>query len=112
MKLEQGAQKDIKSNLEEKEGHNILAYSNYVASVIKDDKIDFMLNLLPQNKVNEIKKYWSILSIYEEFNKNSRLFISIIYNLYFVSLFQFNYFTFIFCLVNSSFKKNFELARI
>ena len=39
MKLEQGAQKDIKSNLEEKEGHNILAYSNYVASVIKDDKI-------------------------------------------------------------------------
>ena len=69
MKLEQGAQKDIKSNLEEKEGHNILAYSNYVASVIKDDKIDFMLNLLPQNKVNEIKKYWRVLSVYEEFNK-------------------------------------------
>jgi len=69
MKLEQGAQKDIKSNLEEKEGHNILAYSNYVASVITDDKINFMLKQLPPNKVNEIKKYWSILSIYEEFNK-------------------------------------------
>jgi len=69
MKLDKGAQKDIKSNLEETEGHNILAYSNYVSSVIKDDKIDFMLKQLPPNKVNEIKKYWSILSIYEEFNK-------------------------------------------
>ena len=28
-----------------------------------------MLKQLPPNKVNEIKKYWSILSIYEEFNK-------------------------------------------
>ena len=69
MKLDKGAQKDIKSNLEETEGHNILAYSNYVSSVIKDDKIDFILKQLPPNKVNEIKKYWSILSIYEEFNK-------------------------------------------
>ena len=68
MKLEQGAQKDIKSNLEEKEGHNILAYSNYVASVITDDKIDFMLEQLPKNKVIEVKKFWSILSIYQEFN--------------------------------------------
>jgi hypothetical protein len=31
MKLEEGAEKDIKSNLEEKDGHNILAYSNYVS---------------------------------------------------------------------------------
>ena len=69
MKLEQGAQKDIKSNLEEKEGHNILVYSNYICSVIDDDKINFMLKQLPENKVNEIKKYWSILSIYEEFNQ-------------------------------------------
>ena len=69
MKLAQGAQKDIKSNLEEKEGHNILVYSNYICSVIDDDKINFMLKQLPENKVNEIKKYWSILSIYEEFNQ-------------------------------------------
>ena len=51
MKQEEGAEKDIKTNLEETEGHNILAYSNYVASVIKDDKIDFMLKQLPKNKV-------------------------------------------------------------
>ena len=69
MQLNQGAQEDIKSNLEEKEGHNILAYSNYVCSVINDDEINFMLEQLPTNQVNEIKKYWSILSIYEEFNK-------------------------------------------
>ena len=69
MKFDKGAQKDIKSNLEEKEGHNILVYSNYICSVIDDDKINFMLKQLPENKVNEIKKYWSILSIYEEFNQ-------------------------------------------
>ena len=69
MQLNQGAQEDIKSNLEEKGGHNILAYSNYVCSVINDAEINFMLEQLPTNKVNEIKKYWSILSIYEEFNK-------------------------------------------
>ena len=70
MKLDKGAEKDIKTNLEETEGHNILAYSNYVSSVIKDDKIDFILKQLPPNKVIEIKKFWSILSIYQEFNKH------------------------------------------
>ena len=70
MKLEQDAQKDIKSNLEETEGHNIVAYSNYVCSVIDDDKIRDMIKQLPKNKENEVKKYWSILSIYEEFNKH------------------------------------------
>ena len=70
MKQEEGAEKDIKTNLEETEGHNILAYSNYVASVINDDKIDFMLKQLPKNKVIEVKKFWSILSIYQEFNKH------------------------------------------
>ena len=70
MKLDKGAEKDIKTNLEETEGHNILAYSNYVSSVIKDDKIDFILKQLPPNKVIEIKKFWSILSVYQEFNKH------------------------------------------
>ena len=43
MQLKQDAQEDIKSNLEEKEGHNILAYSNYVCSVIGDDEINFII---------------------------------------------------------------------
>ena len=70
MKQEEGAEKDIKTNLKETEGHNILAYSNYISAVIKDDKIDFMLKQLPKNKVIEVKKFWSILSIYQEFNKH------------------------------------------
>ena len=70
MKQEEGAEKDIKTNLKETEGHNILAYSNYISAVIKDDNIDFMLKQLPKNKVIEVKKFWSILSIYQEFNKH------------------------------------------
>ena len=70
MKLVPGAENDIKSNLEETEGHNILAYSNYVCSVINDDIINYMIKHLPKSKENEINKYWKILSIYEEFNKH------------------------------------------
>ena len=70
MKLEEGAEKDIQSNLKETEGHNILAYSKYVSSVIDDNKIEYMIKQLPKNKENEVKKYWRILSIYEEFNKH------------------------------------------
>ena len=60
---------DIKSNLMEKNGNNILSYSSYVDEVVKDQDIDYLLNLVGPNIKNEIDKYWSILSKYEEFNK-------------------------------------------
>ena len=60
---------DIKSNLMEKNGNNILAYSSYVDEVVKDQDIDYLLNLVGPKMKNEIDKYWSILSKYEEFNK-------------------------------------------
>ena len=69
MKLEKDSEKDIKSNLEEKEGHNILAYTNYVCSVFQDKIINDLVNQIGTNKKNDIIKYWSILSKYEEFNK-------------------------------------------
>ena len=69
MKLENDPQKDIKANLEEDKGHNILAYTKYVCSVIDDKEINNMMKQIQQNKKNDIIKYWSLLSKYEEFNK-------------------------------------------
>ena len=62
-------QNDIKTNLTQNEGNNILAYSNYVSSVINDKIINDLLMLVTKSQKNEIKKYWSVLSKYEPFNK-------------------------------------------
>ena len=69
LKMEESTEKDIKANLEETQGNNILVYSNYISSIISDNIINQLLNLLPTNKQNEIKKYWGLLSKYQEFNK-------------------------------------------
>ena len=76
MKFEENTQEDIKSNLSEVDGKNIMAYSNYVCSVIDEKEIENLINLLEQNIKNEIKKYWSSLSKYEEFNKHFEVCLS------------------------------------
>ena len=69
MKLEESPEADIKSNLTESSGSDIIAYSNYISTIISDKDIDNLLSLVGQNMQNQIIKYWSILSKYEEFNK-------------------------------------------
>ena len=70
LKMENNPEKDIQANLKENSGNNIIEYSNYVCSLIKDEKdIYELLNYVDPNKKNEIMKYWTILTIYEEFNK-------------------------------------------
>ena len=58
---------DIELILKEKTGNNILAYSEYINSIIDTQKINYMKNLLDNNKQNEIDIYWRCLSNYEEY---------------------------------------------
>ena len=69
LKVQQDPEKDIQANLQEKNGQNIIDYSNYINSIINDKEIDKLLNLVDKSKKNEIINYWSILSKYESFNK-------------------------------------------
>ena len=62
-------ERDIKTNLNETSGLNILSYSNYINSIMTDNKINNILRIIPPNNQNEILNFWSILSLYEEFNK-------------------------------------------
>ena len=69
IKMKDNPQNDIKTNLEQNDGNNILAYSKYACSVINDNIINDLLKLVSSNKKNDILKYWSVLSKYEPFNK-------------------------------------------
>ena len=69
LKEKENTKEDIKANLEETQGNNILVYSNYINSIISDKIINQLLQLLPKNKQNEVKKQWSILSKYQDFSK-------------------------------------------
>ena len=69
IKMKDNPQNDIKTNLEQNDGNNILAYSNYVCSIINDNIIYDLLKLVSSIKKNDILKYWSVLSKYEPFNK-------------------------------------------
>jgi hypothetical protein len=69
IKMKDNPQEDIKTNLEQNDGNNILAYSNYVCSIINDNIIYDLLNHASSKKKNDILKYWSVLSKYEPFNK-------------------------------------------
>ncbi len=69
IQMKKNPEKDIQSNLEENSGNNIISYSEYVCSIIKEEKdIYNLLTLVSPKDKNEIIKYWSILSKYEEFN--------------------------------------------
>ena len=69
IKMKDNPQEDIKTNLEQNDGNNILAYSNYVCSIINDNIIYDLLSHVSSKKKNDILKYWSVLSKYEPFNK-------------------------------------------
>ena len=69
IEMKDNPQKDIKTNLEQNDGNNILAYSKYACSVINDNIINDLLKLVSSNIKNDILKYWSVLSKYEPFNK-------------------------------------------
>ena len=69
LKMKENPDKNIKLNLEEIQGNNILVYMNYINSIIDDNTINHLLNLFPTKEQNEIKKFWGILLKYQEFNK-------------------------------------------
>ena len=62
-------QKDIKLNLIDKAGNNIISYSNYISNIITENDLSNLINLLDNNKRNEIEKFWKILSEYENYYK-------------------------------------------
>ena len=68
-RLVENQERDIKDNLNETSGLNILSYSNYVNSKMTDGKINDIFRMLPRFNKNEIINLWRILSLYEEFNK-------------------------------------------
>ena len=61
IKMKDDPQNDIKTNLEQNDGNNILAYSKYACSVINDNIINDLLKLVSSNKKNDILKYWRVL---------------------------------------------------
>ena len=68
IKSKENPEEDIIANLSETSGLNILSYSNYINSIMTDKKIDELLKIISPNNKNEILNFWSILSLYEEFN--------------------------------------------
>ena len=69
MDLTNNPQKDIQTNLSQKNGSNIITYKNYINELIKANEINYLLNLMDQKRRNEVYTYWSILSKYEDFNQ-------------------------------------------
>ena len=69
LKLKENPESEIKNNLTETSGLNILSYSNYVNSKMTDQKITELIRIIPPNGQNEILNFWRILSLYEGFNK-------------------------------------------
>ena len=61
--------KDIIAVLSENKGKNIFAYSKYINCVVGEKEIKTLINLFGENKKNQIIKFWSKLSKYENFNK-------------------------------------------
>ena len=64
--------KNIKDQLSDKNGNNILDYSNYINSlkITKKDIEDLINKLFNSSKVDIIKKFWSELSKYQTFNED------------------------------------------
>ena len=70
IKLQNDQKENIKAELQETNGNNILAYSNYINSLkIKKEEIINLINeLFELNKKKDIIAFWSILSKYKFFN--------------------------------------------
>ena len=60
---------DIKANLSEITGNNIMCYINYIDSLINEKEINNLINICDKSKQKEIIAFWSILSKYKSFNK-------------------------------------------
>ena len=69
MDLNDDPQKDIKANLSQKEGHNIITYINYIKKIVTNKEIKELTKLVNKKKEDEIIAYWSQLSKYEDFNQ-------------------------------------------
>jgi hypothetical protein len=65
-----GTQEAIIVNLSDKNDIDIISLSKYVCSVISAQDINDLVNLTSPNMRNNIIKYWSVLSKYEDINKN------------------------------------------
>ena len=77
-------QKDIKINLIDNKGNNIISYSNYISTIINENELSNLINLLDNNKKNEIEKFWKILSEYENYDKLfEKQFLNVLKNSYF-----------------------------
>ena len=64
--IENNPEIDIQTNLKQKTGKNIIEYTNYICSIIKDENdINNLLELVDRNKKNKIINFWSILSKYD-----------------------------------------------
>ena len=68
MDLTNNPEVDIKTNLSQKFGSNIITYKNYLKEKINDKEINNLIALVDKNEQNEIIIYWSQLSKYEDFN--------------------------------------------
>ena len=62
-------EEDIKANLSQNSGNNILSYVNYIDSIITEKEINYLINKFDKIKQNDIKRFWSKLSKYQTFNK-------------------------------------------
>ena len=69
MDLTNNPQEDIKFNLSQKFGSNIITFKYYIQELVTLNEINNLIGLFDKNKQKEIKAYWSVLSKYEEFNK-------------------------------------------
>ena len=67
--LTDNPKEDIKSNLMQKEGNNIITYINYIKHIVKEKEIRYLISLFDKNYQFQITNYWSQLSKYEDFNK-------------------------------------------
>ena len=67
--LEEKSIDNIKTNLSQNQGNNIIAYKNYIQEKVKTKDIQYLISLFDPYKQKEINAYWSELSKYEDFNK-------------------------------------------
>ena len=59
MDLTDNPEEDIKENLSQKSGCNIITYKNYIKEKINDEEIQNLIELVGINKKKEINAYWS-----------------------------------------------------
>ena len=69
IELSDKPQKDIQESLKKKDGNNILTFINYLNAKIKNQDVEDLIDLIDNNKRDDIIAFWSILSKYQTFNQ-------------------------------------------